>query len=162
MRIRREGVLPGQAPHLADGELMAMEDEAGNIRLYLGTESGIPVPADGGIVTPKIYAARLDQDYLAADPGPVVIQSSLGGDIVWTRQQAGVYQGVLAGAFPEAQTALRSGDVFAEDPGADAALSTLKRIDDDTIQLTIFTVAGAASDAWYSVWISVSVFPLNV
>lgn len=33
-----------------------------------------------------------------------VLQNSLDGDIAWTRSEAGVYRGTLAGAFPEGKT----------------------------------------------------------
>ena len=156
MTIRKESVLPGQAPFLGAGEVMAVEDAAGRVKLYVGDDDGVPTVVEAGTDPPNVYAARLDLDYQAADPTPMVVQNDIGA-IAWTRQQAGRYIGTLAGAFPEDKTSFSIGGVYVEEPATDGPFAYMRRLTDDTIQLSVFSIAGNVSDAWYSAWIRVEV-----
>lgn len=51
----------------------------------------------------KIYRALLNQSGTDA-PVATVLENTLGGTVVWTRQSAGVYIGTLIAAFPVAKT----------------------------------------------------------
>jgi hypothetical protein len=51
----------------------------------------------------KVYSALLSQSGTSA-PTAIVLQNTLGGNIVWTREGVGVYKGTLAGAFLENKT----------------------------------------------------------
>jgi len=156
MKIRKERELPGQAPFLGVDEVMAIEDDAGKVKLYVGDDDGAPKVVEGGTDPPAVYAARLDLDYQAVDPIPMVMRNNIGA-IVWTRQQAGRYIGTLAGAFPEDKTSLSIGGVHVEDPATDGPFVYMRRIDDDTVQLNVFSIAGNVSDAWYSAWVRIEV-----
>lgn len=48
----------------------------------------------------KVHRTLLTQTSTNA-PSAVVLENSLGGTVVWTRDSAGTYFGTLAGAFPE-------------------------------------------------------------
>lgn len=48
----------------------------------------------------KVYKALLTQSGTAA-PVATVIENTLGGTVVWSRDSAGVYYGTLVGAFPD-------------------------------------------------------------
>lgn len=84
------------------------------------TADGLPVVADGVTITGdgtaldplvsvaptaayKVYAAKLTQTGTAA-PVATILENTLSGAIVWTRDQAGVYTGTLAGAFTVGKT----------------------------------------------------------
>ena len=156
MRIRKERELPEQVPFLGAGELMAVEDESGKVKLYVGRDEGLPKVIEGGTDMPAVYTARLVLDYQAVDPTPMVVRNDI-GDIAWTRQQAGRYNGTLVGAFPEAKTSFLLGGVFVEDAATDGPFVYLRRIDDDTVQLGVSAIDGMVSDAWYSAWVRIEV-----
>lgn len=61
-------------------------------------------PATTGL--PKVYRALLNQDGTDAPPTTFVLENQLGGDIIWTREQAGVYIGTLTGAFTYNKTSI--------------------------------------------------------
>ena len=52
----------------------------------------------------KTYVAILNADVDPAEPVVTVLENTLGGPIAWSYVAPGVYMGVLAGAFPLAQT----------------------------------------------------------
>ena len=54
----------------------------------------------GGASTTLVYRALLTQTSTNA-PVATVLENSLGGEVVWTRNAAGDYRGTLTGAFPE-------------------------------------------------------------
>ena len=158
-RIRKESEQPGQAPFPGAGEVMAVEDEAGKMKLYVGDEDGPPKVVEGGTDPPAVYAARLDLDYQAVDPTPMVVRNDLFAAIVWTRAQIGRYFGTLAGAFPENKTSFSMGGVYVEEPGTDGTIAYMRRVNDDTVEMWIYTTNGLATDALYSAWIRVEVAP---
>lgn len=51
----------------------------------------------------KVYTALLTQSG-TDDPTAIVLQNTLGGVIVWTRDSQGVYYGTLSGAFTVGKT----------------------------------------------------------
>lgn len=56
----------------------------------------------------KSYVALLSQGGTDA-PTAVVLENTLGGEIVWTRDGAGTYTGTLTGAFPASKTVILTG-----------------------------------------------------
>ena len=59
----------------------------------------------------KVYTALLTQSGTDA-PVATVLQNTLGGTVVWTRDNAGVYYGTLVGAFTVNKTAIIRGASF--------------------------------------------------
>jgi hypothetical protein len=59
----------------------------------------------------KIYKALLTQ---SGDTAPTVsvLENTLGGTVVWTRQSAGTYVGTLSGAFTANKTACFTGTTY--------------------------------------------------
>ncbi len=51
----------------------------------------------------KVYVAMLEQNGTSA-PTAIVLENTLGGTVVWTRNVAGLYTGTLANAFPDLKT----------------------------------------------------------
>jgi hypothetical protein len=66
---------------------------------YLNLDNLIQSIGGGGGTSYKKYVALISQSG-AADPTVIVLENTLGGDIVWTTESAGRYVGTLAGAFP--------------------------------------------------------------
>lgn len=82
----------------------------------LGTGDRVPVLesstvkyVDGAELTPYLkYVALLTQSGTSA-PTATVLENTLGGTIVWTRNDVGDYTGTLAGAFSPNKTGAFSG-----------------------------------------------------
>ena len=53
----------------------------------------------GNVIACKIYTASISQSG-TSDPTVVVRQNTLGGTVVWTRSNIGIYTATLVGAFP--------------------------------------------------------------
>lgn len=53
----------------------------------------------------KVYTALLTQEG-SNPPTAIVLENTLGGDVVWSYAAPGVYKGTLTGAFPEDKTAM--------------------------------------------------------
>jgi len=80
----------------------------------------------------KKYVAVFTQES-TLDPVVVVLENSLGGEIVWTRDSTGNYYGVLNGAFQENKTvSFYTHDNYDGNTG----FSGMKRIDNNTIWVT--------------------------
>ena len=59
------------------------------------------------VVPYKIYNAILTQED-TYNPVATVLQNTLGGTVVWTRDAEGIYLGTLAGAFPTNKTLVQA------------------------------------------------------
>lgn len=94
-------------------------------------------------VQPKVYRALLTQASTSA-PVATVLENSLGGTLVWTRTNTGVYTGTLSGAFP-------ANKVFSF-----ASLSTVSvaRASNNTV-----TVNSGADDTLSATSIEILVYP---
>lgn len=77
----------------------------GNVRAKGSLTVDNDFSVNGGIA-PKIYKAAFVQSG-ANPPVEVVIANTLGGNVVWTRDSAGVYEATLAGAFTEDKTVIK-------------------------------------------------------
>jgi hypothetical protein len=83
----------------------------------LGTGDRVPVLesstvkyVDGAELTPYLkYVALLSQSGTSA-PTATVLENTLGGTVVWTRNDVGDYTGTLAGAFSPNKTAILIGN----------------------------------------------------
>ena len=64
---------------------------------YNSSHTGAEI--DAGIRPYKVYTALMSQNGTDA-PTAKVLENTLGGDIIWTRDSAGNYYGTLTGAFP--------------------------------------------------------------
>ena len=53
----------------------------------------------------KVYTAKLTQTG-TSNPTAVVLDNTLGGELVWTRQSKGTYRGTLIGAFSDSSKIL--------------------------------------------------------
>jgi hypothetical protein len=91
----------------------------------------------------KTYKGILNQSGTAA-PVVTVLENSLGGTVVWTRNSAGDYTGTLAAAFPITKTLITS--TTYTDPSADAAVMVTSGGDGDTISCYMFD-SGAPADS---------------
>ena len=60
-------------------------------------------PSTSGGASYLVYTALLTQSGSGA-PTAIVLQNTLGGTVVWTRDDQGVYYGTLSGAFTENKT----------------------------------------------------------
>jgi len=67
------------------------------------TDPANPIVSATGSSSYLVYVALLSQD-LTADPVAIVLQNTLGGTVVWTRDSIGYYIGTLSGAFPVNKT----------------------------------------------------------
>lgn len=84
----------------------------------------------------KTYRALLTQATNNA-PTAVVLENSLGGTVVWSRNAAGIYFGTLIGAFPVNK-------VFFLTQQGTAQFVNAARFDDDVIQVTTSEWGGAS------------------
>jgi hypothetical protein len=101
-------------------------------------ESKIPVP------TYKVYTALLTQTGEDA-PTAIVLENTLGGNIVWSRDNEGSYIATLNGAFVEDKTfTLINATEDGEDLGTDAAWS--KRGSNNTVLVRTGRSLTQASD----------------
>ncbi len=84
-----------------DGALR-LKDETGEVST-LATTEGLEAVAEA--TEPKVYVALLSQTG-TDDPTAVVLKNTLGGEVVWTRENTGLYYGTLLGAFPQFKTVI--------------------------------------------------------
>ena len=81
---------------------------SGVAKLWVNQSGVVNVTSSAGTTTvvgggKKVYRALLTQTGQIA-PTAVVLENSLGGDIVWTRGSLGYYTGTLNGAFTQNKT----------------------------------------------------------
>lgn len=92
-----------------------------------------------GIKGVKIYRALLTQSSTSA-PTATVLENTLGGTVVWSYTDVGIYVGTLAGAFTASKTAcfpIGLSDDF--DASTDFSVATLRRTGADTVEITTLT-----------------------
>jgi len=69
-------------------------------------------PGDAASLPYKSYVALISQSG-TDDPTALVLENTLGGEVVWSRDLAGEYMGTLAGAFPDGKTFIMAATGFA-------------------------------------------------
>jgi len=89
----------------------------------------------------KRYIAILNQTGQNA-PVATVLENSLGGNVVWTRAQAGQYLGTLSGAFPTDKTVAFHGD----GQGGEAATHTALELPANSPDYVLLTTSDVTSD----------------
>ena len=89
----------------------------------------------------KVYTALLTQTGTDA-PVATVLENTLGGEVVWTRDDIGLYTGTLAGAFPSATaTALPPiGVNQSVTEQTTFVLALFERADEDRLKIGTYTV----------------------
>lgn len=92
--------------------------------------------AGGGGASYAVYTALLTQSGTDA-PVATVLENTLGGAVAWSRYGAGVYRITKTGAFLAGKVSMSDGVI--PFPGAGSALPyTIRRVDDDNIELTLY------------------------
>ena len=116
---------------------------------------------------PKVYVALLTQTGTDA-PEVTVIKNTLGGTVVWTYGDVGLYFGTLAGAFTNNKTVGVDIDVvnfhriniYNSLTGNENRGYFIKKQDEDTLELYTFSAADVASNDILSVTcIKIEVYP---
>jgi len=88
----------------------------------------------------KVYAALLTQSGTDA-PTATVLENTLGGTVVWTRDDTGLYTGTLAGAFPATKTGVPPiGTNQNVTEQTTFVLTLFERTDDDRVRIGTYTV----------------------
>jgi len=86
--------------------------DAGEKTLFLDTDSKLKTKDESGVIeevsivsatTPKVYKALLTQTG-TDDPVATVLENTLGGNLVWSRDDFGRYTGTLVNTFPDNKT----------------------------------------------------------
>ena len=83
----------------------------------------------GNVIACKIYTASITQSG-TGDPTVVVRQNTLGGTVVWTRSNIGIYTATLVGAFPNVPP------IYFISTSRVDTWCVLARNDSDSVQLT--------------------------
>jgi hypothetical protein len=88
--------------------------------------------ANSAAEAPKVYRALLTQSGTNA-PVATVLENTLGGTLVWSRLNQGVYRGTLTGAFPASKCFIaRVLDAGSE---VDSSFVIAQRDSSDTVQV---------------------------
>lgn len=111
------------------------------------------IEAAAGGTSYSVYTALLSQTGTDA-PVATVLENTLGGTVVWTRDDVGIYTGTLAGAFTESKT------YFSMTGDADSAFfAAAARTSADTVQVYTFDQSTAFADIFSSVSVEIRVYP---
>jgi len=101
------------------------------------------------------YVALLSQTGTDA-PVATVLENTLGGTVVWTRDNVGVYFGTLAGVFLSGKTfCLTNANYIADD----VFVGNMGRTDNNTVKLLAIDVSGGVLDDWSAMSIEIRVYP---
>lgn len=110
------------------------------------TQPNIHIPLPTNI---KIYTAIMQQAGTAA-PTATILKNDI-GNIIWTRNDVGAYQGTLTGAFPSGKTIALTGQGL----GAGWYITAYPQ-DPDTFLL--YVAFGTASDTWQNVYLEIRIY----
>jgi len=132
----------------------ATNTESTDVAVFIvpdGAISGNEVDISGSS-DPLVYRALLTQSETDA-PTATVLENTLGGTVVWTYSDVGVYAGTLAAAFTENKTAVNISGVVGLAAGA--------RNDADTVSVTTFLSDGvsARNEVLSSTYVEILVYP---
>ena len=110
---------------------------------------------------PKVYKALLTQTGTSA-PVAIVLENTLGGEVVWSYDNIGSYIGTLSGAFPENKCSIGNGEdnsyVTVYFNVTEAASLNLSRLSSNTILLSQDS-EGIPLNNFTGVPISIEVYP---
>jgi hypothetical protein len=104
-----------------------------------------PNTGGGPASTTKVYRALLTQSG-TDDPVATVLENSLGGDVVWTRDTTGFYFGTLAGAFPIDKTLANIRDNNNGGNGGDFDFLIYRSVVDDPNSMIVDTLGVVLTD----------------
>lgn len=96
----------------SEGDIFTVQ--SGNTYKHNGSD-WVKLIEDTGV---KVYRALVSQTGTDA-PTAIVLENSLGGDIVFSRANVGLYDGTLNGAFPEDKTNIQNKKVVIHDTVAE-------------------------------------------
>jgi hypothetical protein len=115
-------------------------DDAENVvaSLTKSVDGSIAFSVVGGA---KVYRALLTQSGTAA-PTAHVLENSLGGTLVWSYVDVGVYHGTLAGAFPDANKVFSPPLAFFSPDLTNAVFMRIDQADANTVATTCVDVSG--------------------
>jgi len=94
----------------------------------------------------KVYTALMGQ-VSTNDPTATVLQNTLGGTVVWTRNDVGDYSATLTDAFPVGKVFISAANV---DPDSGLWFIQAARLNDNVIRVYTFNYAaeGASGGPW--------------
>lgn len=121
----------------------------GNVSIQI---SGPCAPAGPGYLE---YVALLTQSGTDA-PAATVLNNTLGGEVVWTRANAGAYYGTLQSRFTADKTAC----IITFGGGAQFRAAGLKRYDDDSVSLLSYNLDNSLADGLFATYfVEIRVYP---
>ena len=126
-----------------DGDLV-LKDDAGDIKYVTISD----------VKPPKVYKALLTQTETDA-PTAIVLENTLGGEVVWTRTNVGEYRGTLDGAFAEDKV-FAPGIVLSRESNDERFLSIYVNI--DYLSVSVYDNTVTNIDNFFNVPISIEVY----
>lgn len=110
------------------------------------------IEASGGSASYLVYTALLSQSGTDA-PVATVLENTLGGTVVWTYAETGVYTATLAGAFPTSKTGIFFGNTNSFSMNA-------YRVSDNAVNLSTIDSNTSAADGYLNdTIIEIRVYP---
>lgn len=101
------------------------------------------------------YVALLSQSGTDA-PVATVLENTLGGTVVWSYEEQGVYIATLEGVFLAGKTfCLTNANYIADD----VFVGNMGRETDDTVQLLATDITGSVIDHWNAMSVEIRVYP---
>lgn len=144
--------------HIANGtispnDLAQRGASVGQVMTY--TSNGWRAAAAAG-ANYLVYTALLSQSGTSA-PVATVLENTLGGAVVWTRDSDGTYLATLSSAFPSTKTFLSCGSLVSTDDPANQPTAQFWRLDSDTLKFITY-MATTPSDLW-NACVEIRVYP---
>ena len=110
----------------------------------------------GGGASYAVYTALLSQSD-TDDPVATVLENTLGGAIVWTRDSQGAYLGTLSSAFTSSKTFLSCGSLVSNDDPGNIPIAQFWRLDASNVKL--ITYMNNSSNDYWDACIEIRVYP---
>lgn len=135
------------------------EADSGDVLTANGSGGASWETPSGGGATHKVYAALLSQ---TGDSAPIatVLENTLGGNVVWSREDVGFYKGTLANEFPVGKTIIVTPNITTSDGLSNGVIGNCSAgnncIDVQTALLSPFTFL---DDELFNSGIIVFVYP---
>lgn len=122
-------------PYVLPAGVIGLESDTGAFKIGDGETAWADLLAYSTPTGVKTYRALLTQTGTDA-PVATVLENTLGGTLVWTRSDVGLYIGTLAGAFTANKTCLPPVNASADLEAATTCVtSSLFRVDADIVKL---------------------------
>lgn len=107
---------------------------------------------------PKVYVALLSQTGTNA-PVATVLKNTLGGTIVWTYFDSGVFLGTLVNAFTGVVVKSISLDLGGASGGGDKPTAFITKLNDNSVTVDTFVDGVASNDVLYFASLKIEVYP---